>query len=111
MPDSSRSQDLRAELMAPEAFTRVKALYALECEVVKDAPKNLAKALSDFAARGIPYYAPQDPHYCEWVAQAVGYWEQYWAQVHGQGNKASASAPKLRERAARASRGTRDAHP
>lgn len=69
------AQDLRAELMAPEAMKRVHALHALEREADK-APAPLARETEDFAARGIPFYSPEDPYFREWVGKAVRYWEK-----------------------------------
>lgn len=79
MTTIASSQDLHAELMAPEAMKRVLALHAVEVEADKAASTAVVKAFNDFAARGIPFYSPQDPHYQEWVGKAVGYWEQ----LHG----------------------------
>ena len=60
-PAAADSQTLRAQLMAPNPMERAIALHALQAE--------------KFAARGIPFYSPQDPHFREWVGKAVGYWE------------------------------------
>lgn len=77
MTTIASSQDLHAELMAPEAMKRVLALHAVEVEADKaGASAVVVRAFNDFAARGIPFYSPQDPHYREWVGKAVGYWEQ-----------------------------------
>lgn len=76
MTTIASSQDLHAELMAPEAMKRVLALHAVEVEADKAGASAVVKAFSDFAARGIPFYSPQDPHYLAWVVKAVGYWEQ-----------------------------------
>lgn len=95
MTTIASSQDLHAELMAPEAMTRVRALHAVEVQADKLGSTALSKAFNDFAARGIPFYSPQDPHYQEWVGKAVGYWEQ----LHG-GAAAPRRAAKRRELAA-----------
>jgi hypothetical protein len=79
MTTIASSQDLHAKLMAPEAMKRVLALHAVEVEADKATATAVVKAFNDFAARGIPFYSPQDPHYQEWVGKAVGYWEQ----LHG----------------------------
>lgn len=76
------SQELRSELMAPEAIKRVKALYALELEVEKAHEPKLAKDLEAFAARGIPFYSPEDPSYRDWVAKAVKFWELVHHEEH-----------------------------
>ena len=79
MGQRTTAQALRAQLMAPQAIERVHALHALELEL-GDAPTNpVATELEAFTARGIPYYAPDSPDYREWVAKAVGYWEQLHA--------------------------------
>lgn len=78
MGQKTTAQTLRAQLMAPEPIQRVHALHALELEVV-EAPHAVAEELEAFAARGIPYYAPEEPAYREWVGKAVAYWEQLHA--------------------------------
>ncbi|MDE2402635.1 MAG: hypothetical protein KGL90_13315 [Burkholderiales bacterium] len=93
MTHKTTSQTLRAELMAPEPIKRVHALHALELELDGAPQAALAQELEEFAARGIPYYAPDDPHYCEWVGKAVGYWEKLH-ETH--------TAPRMTARARRA---------
>lgn len=73
------AQTLREQLMAPEAIERVRAMHALELEVEETPQVELAQELEEFASRGIPYYAPEDPHYREWVGKAVSYWERLQA--------------------------------
>lgn len=90
MTTIASSQDLHAELMAPEAMKRVLALHAVEVEADKVGSTPLVKAFTDFAARGIPFYSPQDPHYQAWVGKAVGYWEQ----LHGGAARAPRRAAK-----------------
>lgn len=75
MSQKTTAQTLHDQLMAPEPIQRVQALHALEMELGV-APHAVAEELEAFAARGIPYYAPQEPAYREWVGKAVGYWEQ-----------------------------------
>jgi hypothetical protein len=87
------AQTLREQLMAPEAIERVRAMHALELEVDEVPEVELAQELEEFASRGIPYYAPEDPHYREWVGKAVNYWERLQA--------APAAAPRLTPRALR----------
>ena len=70
---------LRERLMAPEPMTRVQALHALEMQADKCAAESDARLASEalrFAARGIPYYQCQDPHFRDWVQRAVSYWER-----------------------------------
>jgi hypothetical protein len=73
------SDSLREQLMAPDPMQRAMALHLLELELERNAcasQTSLASAIAKFAARGIPYYAVQDPHYCAWVGKAVSYWER-----------------------------------
>ncbi|MBC7700486.1 hypothetical protein [Aquabacterium sp.] len=79
MGQKTTAQTLRAQLMAPEPVQRVNALHALELELVEASPHAVAEELEAFAARGIPYYAPDGPAYREWVGKAVAYWEQLHA--------------------------------
>lgn len=70
---------LREQLMAAEPMTRVHALHALEIQADKctaEADARLAGEALRFAARGIPYYQRQDPHFRDWVRRAVSYWER-----------------------------------
>lgn len=75
MGQKTTAQALREQLMAPRAIERVHALHALELELEGAPAGPVAEELEAFTARGIPYYAPQDPEYREWVAKAVSYWE------------------------------------
>ena len=70
------AQALREQLMAPQAIERVHGLRALELELAECPTAALARELEAFTARGIPYYAPQDPGYQAWVAKAVSYCER-----------------------------------
>ncbi len=79
MGQITTAQALRAQLMAPEPIQRVNAMLALELELDESLQGDVARELEEFAARGIPYYAPEDPHYREWVGKAVGYWEKLHA--------------------------------
>lgn len=76
MPHHATAQELRSELMAPEAVKRVHALHVLELEVEQVPETKVAKEVEAFAARGIPYYSPEDPGYREWVAKAITLWER-----------------------------------
>jgi len=78
----TNAQALREQLMAPQAIERVHAMHALELELEEAPACPVAAELEAFTARGIPYYAPDDPHYREWVAKAVTYWEKLHAQPH-----------------------------
>jgi hypothetical protein len=73
------SAQLRDRLMATEPMKRVAALHDLECQVehaVKPPGVQLAQAIQDFVARGMPFYSCVDPHYLAWVDRAVDYWER-----------------------------------
>ncbi len=82
MGQRTTAQALREQLMAPRAIERVHALHALELELEDARTSPVADELEAFTARGIPYYAPQDPEYREWVAKAVAYWEKLHAEPH-----------------------------
>jgi hypothetical protein len=73
---------LRERLMSANPTQRVAALHALEREVGQPAGAASARLVSEvenFTARGIPFYASDDPHYLAWVGRAVAYWER----LHG----------------------------
>jgi hypothetical protein len=92
---ATTAQALREQLMAPRAIERVHAMHALELDV-EAAPSAVAEELEAFTARGIPYYAPEDPEYREWVAKAVAYWEQLHADAQAPMACMSASPGKTR---------------
>ena len=71
MGHKTTAQALREQLMAPRAIERVHAMHALELELEESRANPVADELEAFTARGIPYYAPEDPEYCEWVSKAV----------------------------------------
>lgn len=95
MGQKTTAQALREQLMAPRAIERVHALHALEREL-EVAPIDVAEELEAFTARGIPYYAPEDPQYREWVSKAVAYWEQLHADEAAQPPVPSMSAVAVR---------------
>ena len=71
------TRSFREQLMAPQPMQRALALHALAMQAeLPDPPTALATAAQRFAARGIPYYQQQDPHFNEWVGRAVSYWER-----------------------------------
>jgi hypothetical protein len=77
---------LRAQLMAPNPMQRVQALHALELELEHGpaaADTRLANEVERFAARGMPYYAPDDSHYRAWVDRAIQYWEKLQQAIGG----------------------------
>lgn len=83
MGHKTTAQALRDQLMAPRAIERVHAMHALELELEEARSNPVANELEAFTARGIPYYAPEDPDYREWVSKAVRYWEQLHEESHG----------------------------
>jgi len=72
---------LRAQLMAPDPMQRVIALHALEVEAEEQGEPRLATQVEAFAARGIPYYMPDAPHYQAWVGRALDYWQRLHPQA------------------------------
>jgi hypothetical protein len=76
------AEALREQLMAPDPMQRVMALHRLEQEAEHGKTSRLAGQVEAFASRGIPYYAPEDPHYQAWVSRAL----EYWQRLHGASN-------------------------
>lgn len=81
MGQKTTAQALREQLMAPKAIERVHGLHTLELELCEAPACAVAEELEAFTARGIPYYAPNDPEYRQWVAKAVSYWEKLHTEV------------------------------
>ena len=76
-------ESLRKNLMAPDPMQRTLALHALEIAIERSADQattGLVSEVACFTARGIPFYSLQDPHFCEWVGQAVLYWQRLHAE-------------------------------
>jgi hypothetical protein len=76
------STSLRQQLTAADPMQRAIGLHALEIEVERctcTGRGGLTQEVARFAARGIPYYSLQDPHFKEWVGKAVAYWEKLQA--------------------------------
>ena len=70
---------LREQLMAAEPPQRVAGLHALECACGHATGSNnarLVQVVSEFVARGMPFYSNADPHYLAWVERAIDYWER-----------------------------------
>ena len=79
-PSVTDSHSLRQQLTAPDPMQRAHGLHALEVEVERCEDRGaLTQQASRFAERGIPYYAPNDPHFQDWVGKAVAYWEKLHA--------------------------------
>ena len=72
------TEALRDQLMARDPMQRVMALHAIEVEAVHCGGPRLAGQVEAFAARGIPYYAPQTADYLAWVSRAL----DFWARAH-----------------------------
>lgn len=96
MGHKTTAQALREQLMAPRAIERVHAMHALELELEESRANPVADELEAFTARGIPYYAPEDPEYCEWVSKAVDYWERLHAEPHAHVPVPCMTAAKVR---------------
>lgn len=70
---------LRAQLMATDPMQRAMALHSIELELDRGhsaSSRAFTKEVENFTARGIPFYAPQDRHFRDWVSRAVSYWEK-----------------------------------
>jgi hypothetical protein len=78
-PATVNAEALRAQLMARDPMQRFMALHALEVEAEHGGESRLAGQVEAFAARGVPYYAPEDPHYQAWVGRAMALWERLHA--------------------------------
>ena len=92
MGQQTTAQSLREQLMAPQAIERVHALHALELALEAAPASPVAAELEAFTARGIPYYAPEDQEYLDWVAKAVSYLEA----LHTGGTKAARGTSSAR---------------
>lgn len=101
MGQKTTAQALRDQLMAPRAIERVHAMHALELELEESRANPVADELEAFTARGIPFYAPEDPDYCEWVSKAVNYWERLHAEPHAHAPVPCMTAAKGRRGAAK----------
>ena len=51
------------------------ALHQLELELEHAAATTASREL-EALPRGIPFYLPQDPAYCQWVSKAISLWER-----------------------------------
>lgn len=74
LPATAEAENLKARLMARDPMERFMALHTLEVEAGHEG--RLAGQVEAFAARGVPYYAPEDPHYQAWVERALALWER-----------------------------------
>lgn len=78
------AQTLRTELMAPQPMRRATALHAVELELEGSAARRaLMQQVQSFIARGIPFYAPDDAHYRDWVSRVVTYWQRLGRESQG----------------------------
>ena len=94
---NTSTEAFREQLMAPSAIERVHALHALESLSATIQGQALAQELEAFTARGIPYYAPHEAAYREWVNTAVRYWESLQAP---KGKSSARRAPRKAEHVA-----------
>lgn len=78
-PSTVNVAALRAQLMARDPMQRTLALHTLEREA-GHGEARLAGQVEAFAARGIPYYAPEAPHYQAWVGRALDFWQRLHAK-------------------------------
>lgn len=77
-------ESLRKNLMSLDPMQRTLALHALEIQIARNAGHATTELLNEvahFTERGIPFYSLRDPHFCEWVGQAVLYWQRLRAQT------------------------------
>ena len=84
---------LRAQLMATDPMQRAMALHAIELELSRGhaaSSRAFAKEVENFTARGIPFYAPRDRHFRDWVSRAVSYWEKLRGGSQGSTSPAQA---------------------
>jgi hypothetical protein len=77
-------------LTAPtQPFARHALLHDMEVELARlDRRPGLASRVHHFVERGVPYFAPTDPHYREWAAKAAALWDE----LHQRNPSAAASA-------------------
>jgi hypothetical protein len=86
---------LQTQLMASDPMQRAMGLHAIELELSRrpaSASRTFAREVENFTARGIPFYAPQDRHFRDWVARAVSYWQTLRSGSAGQETSRSAGA-------------------
>lgn len=70
---------LALALMSPTPMARALAVHALEVEARRQSAAlagEVLKRVERFTGRGLPYFAPTDPGYRAWVAQAVSLWNE-----------------------------------
>lgn len=70
---------LALALMSPTPMARALAVHALEVEARRQSAAlagDVLKRVERFAGRGLPYFAPTDPGYRAWVAQAMSLWKE-----------------------------------
>ena len=67
-----------ARLTSPDhPFARHALLHDLDVALSRGArPPGLAARVQHFVERGVPYFAPGDPHYREWAAKAAALWDE-----------------------------------
>lgn len=79
--DQPQQHPIYERLLTPEEpFARHALLHNMElqlCRVREHCP-GLHSRVHSFVDRGVPYFAPSDPHYREWAAKA----SQLWDELH-----------------------------
>lgn len=71
-----------ARLTSPShPFARHALLHDLELALARR-PRSpgLVSRVQHFVERGVPYFAPTDPHYREWAARAAALWDELHAR-------------------------------
>jgi hypothetical protein len=72
-----------ARLTTASPFGRHCVLHELEQRLQTRCPhkRALAARVTAFVERGVPYFAPADRHYRDWVAHAVALWDEVGASA------------------------------
>jgi hypothetical protein len=80
-----------ARLTAPnQPFARHALLHDMDV-ALSGQPRSpgLAARVQNFVERGVPYFAPGDPHYRAWAAKAAALWDE----LHGRSAAPLAPVP------------------
>ncbi len=69
---------------ATAAFARHQVLHELEQRVHHLSTGDpLARRVRHCVERGVPYFAPADPHYLEWAGHVAALWDAVDARTEG----------------------------
>ena len=70
-------------LIAPaDPFARHALLHGMELQLSQlSSCPGLHARVHSFVDRGVPYFAPTDPHYREWAARAAQLWDELHLRV------------------------------